>query len=108
MCVQRERNAFLDFYGRIWKFQEVSQSCNILQLGVDRRSNILRPVCRYVLTLISVKILHKCDETSLTVTHIVLSLTLSLMGQNYDIKVMMVIDFSVTFQSSLKRKSLKA
>ena len=35
----------------------------------------LRPVCIYVLTIISVKILHKCDETSLTVTRNVVSLT---------------------------------
>ena len=32
LCVQP--NAFSDGYGRIWKFQEVSQSCNMLQLGV--------------------------------------------------------------------------
>ena len=33
----------------------------------------LRLVCRYVFTIISVKILFKCDETSLTVTRIAAS-----------------------------------
>ena len=40
------------------------------------KRRVIRPVCRHVLTIISVKILHKCDETSLTVTHIAVSLTL--------------------------------
>ena len=26
LCVQRKTNEFLDVYGRVWKFQEVSQS----------------------------------------------------------------------------------
>ena len=30
-CVQRKTDAFLDVYGRFWKFQEVSQSCNMLK-----------------------------------------------------------------------------
>ena len=47
----------------------------LLQLGVERCGRV-SPVLRYVLTIISVKILHKCDETSLTVTHIAVSLTL--------------------------------
>ena len=40
LCVQRKTNAFLEVYGRFWKFQEVSQSCNMLQLGVERCSSI--------------------------------------------------------------------
>ena len=32
LCVQRKANAFLDVYGRFWKFQEVWQSCNMLRL----------------------------------------------------------------------------
>ena len=42
------------------------QSCKVL----------VSPVCRYVLTMVSVKILHKCDKASLTVTRIAVSLTL--------------------------------
>ena len=69
-----ENECILDVYGRFWKFQEVSQSCNMLQLGIERCSSV-SPVCRYVLIIIGVKILHKCDETSLTVTHIAVNLT---------------------------------
>ena len=36
MCVQRKTNAFLGIYGRFWKLQEVSQSCNMSQLGVEQ------------------------------------------------------------------------
>ena len=56
LCVQRKTNAFLDVHGHFWKFQEVSQICNMLQLGVERCGSV-PPVCRYVLTVISVKIL---------------------------------------------------
>ena len=66
---------FLDIYVRFWKSQEVSQSFNMLQLSVERWGRV-SPVCRYVLTIISVKILDKCDETSLTVIRIAVSLTL--------------------------------
>ena len=65
-------------FGRLrtfWKSQEVSQSCNMLQLGVERCDSI-SPVCRYVLTIINSKILYKSDEPSLTVAHIAVSLTL--------------------------------
>ena len=41
LCVQRKTNTFLDVYRRFWKFQEVSQSCNMLQLGVDRYGSVL-------------------------------------------------------------------
>ena len=40
LCVQRKTNAFLDVYGRFWKFQEVSQSGNMLQLGVERCGSV--------------------------------------------------------------------
>ena len=66
---------FLDVYGRYWKVQEVSQSCNMVQLGVERCGSV-PPVCRYILSIISVKILHQCDEASLTVTRIAVSLLL--------------------------------
>ena len=48
-----------------------------MHVTTDRREmrKRLRPVCKYVLTIISVKISHKCDETSLTVTHIAVILT---------------------------------
>ena len=46
-----------------------------LQLCVERCASV-SPICRYVLTIINVKILHKCDETSLTVIRITVSLTL--------------------------------
>ena len=74
LCVQRKTNAFLDVHGRCWKFQQISQSCSMLQLGVERCSRV-SSVCRYVLTIIIVKILHKFEETLLTVTHIDVSLT---------------------------------
>ena len=32
LCVQRKTNAFLDVYGPFCRFQEVSQSCNMLRL----------------------------------------------------------------------------
>ena len=73
LCVQRKTNAFLDVNGRIWKFQEVSHE---LQLGVERCVRSVSPVCRCVLTIISVKILRKCDDTSLTVIRITISLVL--------------------------------
>ena len=63
----------LDVYVRFWKFQEVSQSCDMLQLGVDPCGRV-SPVCRYVLTIISIKMLHKCDKISVTVTRIAVSL----------------------------------
>ena len=64
---------FLDVYGRFWKFQEVSHSCDMLQLGVERCGSY-SPVCIHVLTIISVKILHKCYENSLTTPLISVSL----------------------------------
>ena len=36
LCVHPKTNAFLDAYGRFWKFQEVSQGCDMLQPGVER------------------------------------------------------------------------
>ena len=66
----------LDVYVRFWKFQEVSQSCNMFQLCVERYGSVF-PVCRCVLTIISVKILLKSDQTSLTVICIAVSLTLT-------------------------------
>ena len=62
----------MDAFG---KFQEVSQTCNMLQLAVEECGRVSL-VCRYALTIISVKDLHKCIEISLTVTHIAVSLTL--------------------------------
>ena len=56
------------------KFQVVSQSCIMLQLCVELCSSVF-PVCRYVLNIISVQILNKCDETSLTVICIAVSIT---------------------------------
>ena len=57
---------------RFCKFQVVSQSCNMLQLCVELCSSVF-PACRYVLNIISVQILNKCDETSLTVICIAVS-----------------------------------
>ena len=48
----------------------------MLQLCFKRCGSV-SPICCYVLTIISVKILHKSDKTSLTVTRIAVSLTLS-------------------------------
>ena len=76
LCIQGKTNTFLDVYGCFWKFQEFSQSCNMLQLGVERCGSV-SPVCRYVLTINSVKILHKCDETPLIVPRIAVSLILN-------------------------------
>ena len=63
LLVQQKTNTFLEVYGRFWQF-------HMLQLGIERCDS------RCVLTVISVKILHKYDETSLTVTSIAVSLTL--------------------------------
>ena len=54
LCDQRKTNAFLDVCGCFWTFQEVLQSCNMLQLGVERCGKV-PPVRRYALTTISVK-----------------------------------------------------
>ena len=40
LFVQRKTNACSDVYGRFWKFQEVLQSCNMLQLGVERCGSV--------------------------------------------------------------------
>ena len=48
----------------------------MLQLCVEQYGTV-SPGCRYVLTIRSVKILHKSDKTSLTVIRIAVSLTLS-------------------------------
>ena len=65
---------FWTFAVRIWKFQEVLQSCNMLQPGVGGTiASTVGPVCRHVLTIISVKILHKCDETSMTAISLALN-----------------------------------
>ena len=74
--VQRKTNAFLGAYGSFWKFQEVSQSCNILQLGLERCGSASVLSVGHVLAIINAKILYKCDETSLTVTRIAVSFTL--------------------------------
>ena len=59
MCVERKTNAFFERLRTIWEFQEVSQSCNMLQLCVERCGSV-SPVYRYVLTIsINIKILHK-------------------------------------------------
>ena len=65
----------LDVYGSFWKFQEVLQSCNMLQLTVERHRYIY-PVCRCMLTILSGKILCKCDASSSIVAHIAISDTL--------------------------------
>ena len=70
-----KNDAFLDVYGRFWKFQEVSQSCNMSQLGIYRCGSV-SVLSADVFSITSVKILHKCDETSLTVTRNAVSLTL--------------------------------
>ena len=75
LCVQPKMNAILDVYGRFRKCHEVSESCYMLQLGVERCGSI-SPVFRYVLTITRVKILHNCDETSLTIKRITVSLPL--------------------------------
>ena len=67
LCVQWKTNAFSCAFT-----QEVLQSCNMLRHGIEQ-CGCISPVCRYVLSIISVKILHKCDETSFTVTHIAVS-----------------------------------
>ena len=66
LYVQWKANAFLGVYRSFCKCQEVLQSCNMLQLGIER--------CRYVLTIISVKILNKFEETLLTIRHATVSL----------------------------------
>ena len=52
LCVQRKTNASLDVYGRFWKFQVVSQSCNMLQLGVERCGSVsVRSADRFYLNM---------------------------------------------------------
>ena len=64
-----KRMCLLDVYVCFWKFQEVSQSCNMLQLGVEQCGRVSpRPVCRYVLTIFNVMMSHKCDGISVTIT----------------------------------------
>ena len=55
LCVQRKTNALLDVYGRLWKFQVVSQSCNMLHLDVDSSLQICfdhRLVLRFYINVI--------------------------------------------------------
>ena len=54
LCVQRKTDALLDAYGSFWKFQEVSQRCNMLQLGIERCSSVSALSVDYFLTIISV------------------------------------------------------
>ena len=61
-----------EVYGRFWKFWEISQSCKMLQLGVQQSSSA-PPVSTYVCAIVSGKILYKCDESLLTVPSIVAS-----------------------------------
>ena len=75
LCVQRKTNAFQDVYGRFGSFKRNRRVVTCYNWVRAMRQR-LRPVCRYVLTIISVKILHKSDETSLRVTRIAVSLTL--------------------------------
>ena len=75
LYVQRKANAL---FGRLWTLLEVlvvSQSCNMLQLCVERRGSV-SPAYMYVLTILSCKILYKCAGSSSTVTHIAVSHTL--------------------------------
>ena len=51
---------------------------------VGRRGSVSVLSVDYVLTIISVKILHKCDETSLTVPRIAVRLTLKGYFSVYD------------------------
>ena len=46
-----------------------------LRTLLENSGGFVFPDYKYVLTIISVKVLHKCDETSLTVTHIAVNLT---------------------------------
>ena len=58
-------------FGRI----RLPDTCEPALTGLKRCGSV-PPVCRYVLTIISVHILHKCDETSLAATHMAVRLTL--------------------------------
>ena len=40
LCVQRKTHAFLDAFKSFWEFQEVLQSCNMLQLDIERFSSV--------------------------------------------------------------------
>ena len=62
---------FMDAFGSFRKFQ----SCNVLQLGIKRFSEVC-PVHRYTLAILSGKILHKCVESLSTVAHIVVNVAL--------------------------------
>ena len=76
MCVQRKTNAFLDVYGRLGSFRKFRRdiTCYNWALSDAVVSPSRLQIC---FTIISVTILHKCDETSLTVTRIAVSVTLS-------------------------------
>ena len=74
LYVQRKTIAFLNNLRTLLEVSLGFPELNMLQLGVKRCSSV-SPVCRYVLTIISVKISHKFEETLLTVRHIAVSLT---------------------------------
>ena len=40
LCVQQKTNAFFDVYEGFWKFQEVSQSCDMLKLGIQQCGSV--------------------------------------------------------------------
>ena len=59
-----ETTAFLNVYGRFWKFQAVLQGRNMLQLDVKRCHSVSVLSADTILTIINVKTLMKeCDKT---------------------------------------------
>ena len=69
----RLADAFLDAFGSFSRFRIIVTCYN---WASSARCGSVSPVCKYVLSIISVTILHKWDETSLTITRIAISLTL--------------------------------
>ena len=71
---------FTDAFGSFRRFRGVVTCYN--WASIERCSSVA-PVFRYVLTIISVKILHKFEETLLTVTHITATLTFKRLSEKW-------------------------
>ena len=89
-------------FGRLRTLLKVSggfQSSNMLQLGIERCRSVSLLSAGMFLTIISVKILHKCDETSLIVTNIAVGPMLLRSGpDSFNIRLKKLSDHRYSFR----------
>ena len=90
---------FTDAFGSLRRFCRVVTCYN----WASMRYGSVSPVCRYVLTIGSIKILYKCDQTSLTATHIAIRLTLECEVAFKEVKIILAVGScsNQTFQEKI-------